>query len=209
VSDPSPETLAIQSPTPVEAPPPVVDQATPPEAKEPASLLAPKEDAAPEPVVEAEAVDYATLTLPEGLTADDPLLADATKIFGEHKLPKEAAQQLVDWFVKNRGEATQAIQTAAVEQTHIWEAELRADPELGGPKWAATEANVAKAAEIMPPDLVNLLNSQSLGTYPPLIKFLAKVGDMVSEDRLLTGRPPAAKVDELKEMFPSSYAANR
>src|SRR5262245_53151779 len=93
-TQPSPPT----TPTPPPSPPPT----TPPEPKEEPgekqSLLNEKP-----PVVAPE--KYEDFKVPEGYTLDGEVGKEASAMFKELNLPQEAAQRLVDFYVKQTQEA--------------------------------------------------------------------------------------------------------
>ena len=73
--------------------------------------------------------DYTRLALPEGYKADDPVFADAVKLFGDQKIAPEVAQKLIDFTVERDKAIAKAVNdsTAAnwTRQTGEWKESLR------------------------------------------------------------------------------------
>lgn len=200
----APETTAPQTTT--------ADAAASAPAPEVTSLLdgaaapetgAPVEAAAEQPA--AEPVDYfAALKLPEGVTADDPYLKDAVALFGEGKVAPELAQKLIDFDAKRQAEAVAKWQDEVAELSAKYLQEVKADPEIGGPKLPETMGYIGKAVDkFVPADLKVTLQSYGLGNHPAIAKLLAFVGRQLSEDVTVTGNPPAAQRDALRDWYPN------
>ena len=125
---------------PVQAPGPEPDPARPPDAvPEPDAVLEP--DAEPVP----EEIAYADFTVPDGVTLDAPALAEATALFRQARLPQEQAQKFVDLALSREKLATERSARAFADLQAGWVASIKADPEIGGPKFAASIAQAGRA----------------------------------------------------------------
>ena len=105
----------------------------------------------------------------------------------ELKLPKEAAQKMVDLAA--------AREQARIE-THArtvadWAESVKADKEIGGDKLAANLAIARKAIDLGPPELKTLLNASGLGNHPAVVKWALSVGKALSEDNFVPAGKPA------------------
>src|SRR5688572_27972359 len=67
-----------------------------------------KETKGTETKAEAPA-DYTNLALPEGYKADDPVFADAVKLFGDQKIAPDVAQKLIDFTVERDKAIAKAV----------------------------------------------------------------------------------------------------
>ena len=131
--------------------------------------------------VEAEAaIDY-TFETPEGVTLNEGDLTSFTAIAKELKLPKDAAQKVVDLAIARETARAEAHAT----QVSKWADEVKADKELG------TDENLAiarKAIDLGPPELKELLNGTGLGNHPAVVKWAFAVGKALSEDKFVAGK---------------------
>lgn len=153
------------------------DPAAPPDAPDPAADADP-----PEPVT-PDAIAYEPFTLPEGVTVDEASLAEAQALFAEAKLPQDAAQKFVDLYTDRVNALFQSQVEAAHRRNEEWVAEVKADPELGGEKFAAARAAAQKAlARFGSADLRRSLDDLWVGNNPALFRFFARVGRALNED---------------------------
>lgn len=142
-----------------------------------------------EPVVEGEPkgaapepeVDY-TFAPPEGVEFDTEDLTKFTDIAKTHKLPKEAAQAVVDLAAARE----KARAEAHFNQVSAWADTVTKDPELGKAENLATAKGVIDT--FGSPDLIGLLDSTGLGNHPEVVRLALKIGKALSEDALVTNR---------------------
>lgn len=134
-----------------------------------------KTDAEPAPI------DYKFET-PEGVTFDEARLGEFTEIAKDLKLPKEAAQKVLDLAVKHE----QARAEAFANQVQKWADEVKADKELGSTENLAAAVKAVDAFGT--PELKELLNSTGMGNHPEVVRLMAKIGKAISEDKLIAGR---------------------
>lgn len=133
----------------------------------------------------AEEVDY-TFELPEGVELDAKSMDEFKAMAKELKLPKEAAQKMVD-LAAQREQAR--IETHA-KTVADWAESVKADKEIGGDKLAANLAVARKALELGPPELKDLLNASGLGNHPAVVKWALAVGKALSEDNFVPAGNP-------------------
>lgn len=130
----------------------------------------------------AEEVVY-EFQLPEGVETDDAAKEEFVAIAKELKLPKEAAQKVVDLAIKREQARTEAF----VKQVQGWEESVKSDKELGGDKLPETLAVCRKAIDLGPPELRDLLSSTKMGSHPAVVKWAYAVGKALSEDKFVKG----------------------
>lgn len=133
---------------------------------------------------------YADYTVPDGLTLDPTMLADANAVFKELGLSQEKAQKLIDLQTKyalgQDGARAEALKTALDKQAQDWTAEIKNDPEFGGAKFDSTVATAVKAMQAFgDPQLRQLLNESGLGNNPSMVKLFAKIGSAIGEDKIV------------------------
>lgn len=133
---------------------------------------------------------YADYTVPEGLTLDPAMLADANAVFKELGLSQEKAQKLIDLQTKyalgQDGARAEALKTALDKQSQDWTNEIKADPEFGGAKFDSTVATAVKAMQAFgDPQLRQLLNESGIGNNPSMVKLFARIGSAIGEDKIV------------------------
>lgn len=133
-------------------------------------------------VDEAAEVSY-EFTLPEGMERDAEATEEFIAIAKELKLPKEAAQKVVDLAVKRE----QARADAFTETVKGWETAVKTDKDLGGDKLPETLATCRKAIDLGPPGLRDLLSSTKMGSHPDVVRWTYAVGKALSEDKFVAG----------------------
>jgi len=136
----------------------------------------------------ADEVDY-TFELPEGVELDAESMDEFKAMAKELKLPKDAAQKMVDLAAKRE----QARIDAHAKTVADWAESVKADKEIGGDKLAANLAVARKALELAPPEMKDLLNASGLGNHPAIVKWAFAVGKALSEDNFVpAGKPVEA-----------------
>lgn len=128
---------------------------------------------------------YGDFTTPEGMPVNETILGEFKTVAAELKLPKEAAQKLVDLQVKN----VQAQMEQWKHTRQTWVAELKADKEYGGDNFNKTihKANMALRQFDKDGGFLKALKG-TFENHPETVKFLARVHDALGEDAVHTGR---------------------
>lgn len=186
------------APAAAPAPAPTTLLGAPPAAAPPAEGQAPDADAK---ATEAAAPDYSALALPEGAIAD-PATMDAFKaVLGEHKLPTESAQKLLDLHLQ-----TLQAQQAQVQQTIAgWAQQVGSDPEIGG---AGQKQALGLARQALDaygsPELISVLNDTGLGNHPAVIRAFYRMGKAIAEDGR-KGPGHGVAPDPLRALYPTMF----
>jgi hypothetical protein len=129
--------------------------------------------------------------LPEGMPVDTEGLAAFEPIAKDLKLTQEQAQKLVDLQVA----AVTRQQEAQQAQVAQWLTDLKADKDLGGANLSTTAKNSSMAVERFGDQaLKDLLNTTGLGNHPAFVRWAAKVGAAMAEDKVIpAGGPTGTK----------------
>lgn len=147
---------------------------------------------------------YADFTAPDGIELDTVVLEDFKATAKELNLPQEAAQRVVDLGVALIQKATEQNAAAIAEVQQGWIQASKADPEFGGAKLNESLGLTRKALDkVGSPELVTLLNDSGLGNHPEIIRVLAKVGKLFSEDGLVTGSGDVQPQSAAKRIYPN------
>lgn len=139
-------------------------------------------------------------TLPDNYTVA-PIMDDFKAIAKESGLSQDAAQKMVDLYVKaeqQRMENWQGIQKEWVETA-------KADKEYGGAKF---NENITVAAGVInkygTPELRKAMDDYGIGNHPEFIRFCVKVGKSMAEDNHVSGQASATKdADPAKTLYPN------
>ena len=157
----------------------------------------------PEPEAQAPSVlgteapepfDAEKITLPEGLSKDDALFGDFTNLAKEHGLPMPVAQTLVDLAAKQVQAANQKLQASWDKQNSDWQAEVRADKEIGGDNLQGvlqTFSKVASDPELSDPKFREALAFTGAGNHPAIVRTLTRWAKALSEGGPVRGTPTA------------------
>jgi len=181
-------------------PPTLLTQPTVPPTT-PTEPAAPAEPAKIEPAATPEPLTVESLKAPEGMEIP---AAEAEKFIGilsDDKLsPGDRANALLSLQSEvAKGWAEKS--TAAFND--FWDQQVEAvksDPEIGGAKLEPALAKISSVLnEYGSPELREVLNVTRVGDSPAVVKFLAKIADVLSEGAPVRGTP--APVKSLEETF--------
>ncbi len=159
---------------------PVADPATPTatpdaDAAAAAAAKAAEEAAKPKPP------DKYELKLPDGSLIDAGYLQRIEAEAKNRGLSQEDAQSLVT------SEST-AAEGRRNAQADAWEADTRADPEIGGESFNETaELGKRFVEKFASPVLIAELDRWGLGSHPEFVRMCAKAGKAMTEDTLVNG----------------------
>lgn len=150
------------------------------------------------------------LKLPEGMDKADPILAKFGETIANDKLgPQERAQALIDLHtdvIKKVGEAnTEAWKNVKAE----WEAEVKADKEIGGDKLQPALQQISKALETSlgidgAKAFKSALDITGAGSNPAIVRGMAKLAAVLTEGGHVTGGPGKGKLGIAETFFPNS-----
>lgn len=141
---------------------------------------------------------YEAFTVPEamqGLELDEAATSALGDLFKELGLPQDKAQAAFEKLLGIQQalggtpeQQEQAIQERVAKMNGDWTAACKADPDIGGQNWDASVRTMAKVmAAAGDEDFSKLLTSSALGSHPAMVKFVVRVGRLMSEDVLVDG----------------------
>lgn len=152
-------------------------QATPPTSGEGAPSPEAKPTEAPVPGAEAEIVYE--FQLPEDVQFAEGEVDEFKNVAKDLKLPKDAAQKIVDIATKREQARAEAFRTTV----EGWAETTKADKELG------KDENIALAQKAVEtfgtPELKEILKSSGLGNHPEVVRAFLKIGRQISEDSIV------------------------
>ena len=131
---------------------------------------------------------YEAFKVPDGLTIDDTMLTEYSQLAKGANLSQEQAQAMVDFGAKIAQQAVKSVLDDGNAQIAKWANDAKADAVIGGDNLKPALAAGRRAIDAFgSKELVTALNETGLGNHPELIKFFAKVGELVKEDRIVGG----------------------
>lgn len=137
-------------------------------------------------------VEYEDFELPDGFEMDTAALERFAPLMAKHNLTQEMAQEFVSEFAAMRQAEIQA-ENESIESTmrELNKANLeavKADPVFGGDNLEATRAAMSKVlGNPAGRELGQLLALAGLESHPAVIKALAPLGQLMTEDTLELG----------------------
>jgi hypothetical protein len=184
----APPASPAPAPAPAESPAPSPADA-PASAPSPAAAPAPKPEGAP------EKYDFSA---PEGSQAfDEHVLGAYGEVAKSLNLTQAQAQSVLDKVApvirERQMEQVKAAYAEIGGMPDTWEAQTKADKEIGGDKLAENLALATKVRDLGGPELVKVLNVSGMGNHPAVIKAFVKFGRMLSEDTFVAGSGGAQK----------------
>ena len=205
-----------------EAAPPTTDSTAAtdtPAAKAPEGAIPAANAEAPAPAAgeakpdgEAKADAPLELKLPDGFAVDDAVLGEFKALATEAKLAPEQAQKLVDFHVRAQESVYAKAQESFDAQAKAWQAETKADKEIGGREFEGTLKHARLAlSRFGTPELTQALEQSGLGNHPEVVRLLARVAKATAEDssagkHSTAQATPATSEDAfLRSMYPHLF----
>lgn len=151
-----------------------------------------------EPKAEIKPEDY-KLDLPEGVKAEDATLAAFLPVAAKHGLTNEAVQAIITDMAPQMAEQSAAL-AAAVNAPYeawkttqeTWQAEIRNDPEIGGPKLPETLRVCAAAMDqYCTPEFRRALEITGAGNHPAIVRGIHSFAKALTEGGPVRGDKPA------------------
>lgn len=129
-------------------------------------------------------ITYETFKVPEGMEIDSAALESFLPLAQAQKLSQEDAQKYVDLFAKGAERAAELQAQTWVDLKNTWETETRADKEIGGERLDESlqyaKLSVVKLGTVA---LSQALEITGFGNHPEFVRFFAKVGKLISDDK--------------------------
>jgi len=128
------------------------------------------------------------LKMPDGVEVDKELSQAIGAEFKELGLTHRQAQKLADKYIAVMQQREQQRWENFSKTVAKWADEAKSDSEIGGENWNTTVENARRAvAKFGTPKLREYFDATGGGNHPEVIRFMAKVGAMIREDKPATG----------------------
>lgn len=125
---------------------------------------------------------------------DADLLTAATPIFKAAGLSNDQAQQIAQFYAANvlpgvsNYVQQQTLELLGIADMGEWAAQLKADKEIGGAKYAENMTIIAQGREAFASkELTALLETTRLGNHPEINRLFLKLGREIAEPKVLRG----------------------
>lgn len=130
----------------------------------------------------------------DGVTLDADVMKEFENNARELDLDQAAAQKIANLGAKMSAKLQSDLKSKVETAHKEWAAAAKADPEFGGEKLEANLGIAQKAiAQFASEPLKALLRDTGLGNNPEVIRLFWKVGQAISEDKLIPGgKAPAS-----------------
>lgn len=133
---------------------------------------------------------YEAFVAPEGSQLDTGVMDKFAEAARELNLNQGAAQAMIDKMAP-------IIATRQHEQIETlkadWLTATTADTEIGGTKFEASKVFAARAMDqFATPGLKEIFNATGFGNHPDVMRMMVKVGQAISEEKIVTGGLPAS-----------------
>lgn len=155
--------------------------------------------AAPSPAAAATPVATTTPwvpTIPQGSPLDVGYVKSVADLAAAKGIPAEQAQAFLEF---QHTQALAHIQQAQTERT-AWEAELKADPKIGGDKFDATIKEVDRSLDKLFGPQANsfreILKNTGYGSNPTVVRALAHAASLLRDDSFNPGAATGGKPSE-------------
>jgi hypothetical protein len=152
--------------------------------------------------------DPATFSPPEGVTLSDEDKTQLGDIATKHGLTSEAVTDLLGVYKAKVDSASEAPVKAFLELNDKWQAEVKADKDIGGEKLPAVLQSIGKLLDdprYSDPGLKAALTYTGAGNNPAIIKAFYKMSQALTEGGHVGGEPPRAapKPTGAQAMYPN------
>ena len=135
------------------------------------------------PVVVLTSDDLRYEGLPDTFKLDETLSTEFLKVATDANLPKEQAQALLKLHVTQLEAAQQASLEAWNATQATWQAQIKADPEIGGSKLTEVLSTCAKAIdEFGTPEVRAALDQTGAGNHPAILKMIHKMAEALVKE---------------------------
>jgi hypothetical protein len=136
---------------------------------------------------------------PEGVEVDQEQVGKLQGILADAKLsPPERAQALYDLHAAALKQAVEAPVNLFMKLQSDWQAQVKADPEIGGAKLEQATANIAKAIDAVAgsPEAAAKMREAFVftgaGNHPEIVRLMARMSAAFVEGGAISGGPASA-----------------
>jgi len=156
-----------------------------------------------------DTIDYSALALAEGSPLSEAALGSMREFARDNKMPVEEAQRFLQYQEQIKSAYNAEFERSAQENL----AKAKADPELGGEHWPATQRAMVATLQHFDPAVTQYLRSTKLINDPLIVAGLVKIDKLRREP---SKAPPGGndkhfssgsqdKIARLQDKYPASW----
>lgn len=154
--------------------------------------------------------EYEAFKVPDGHELDGEVAKEAGALFKEMKLSQTDAQKLVDFYVKQTQEATDAPYKVWEQKQEEWRQAIANDPDIGS-KLPQVKVTVSRMLDVLgdaklASEFRQALDFTGAGNHPAVVKAMFKLASMVTEGAHVSGRNPSEHGQRAPGVRPESAA---
>lgn len=143
------------------------------------------------------------LKVPEGFALDEAVSKEFTALAKESKLSQEQAQKFADLHAKLMKDASQRLVSQWEKTIEGWQAEAKADPEIGG---ANHEEKLATAKfglkTFGTPELAQLMDDLFVGNHKEFIRLFYRLGKIAQDPKFVEAEGVGAPKSDAEVLYP-------
>lgn len=153
--------------------------------------------------------DTYEITTSTGEQLDGEDLDKLNQVCKKAGITQKQAQMLFSAYENDVSDFNQQLQSSYNQQLQSWRDAVMNDRELGQDNFEKTKANIKNViSRFGSSELSDFLNKSGLGYNPDFVRFVNKVGSLISNDNNFIGgntNPQVSEADRQKEMLMKLY----
>lgn len=153
--------------------------------------------------------DTYEITTSTGEQLDGEDLDKLNQVCKKAGITQKQAQMLFSAYENDVSDFNQQLQSSYNQQLQSWRDTVMNDRELGQENFEKTKANIKNVINRFgSSELSDFLNKSGLGYNPDFVRFVNKVGSLISNDNNFIGgntNPQVSEADRQKEMLMKLY----
>ena len=153
--------------------------------------------------------DAYEITTSTGEQLDGEDLDKLNQVCKKAGITQKQAQMLFSAYENDVSNFNQQLQSSYNQQLQSWRDTVMNDRELGQENFEKTKANIKNViSRFGSSELSDFLNKSGLGYNPDFVRFVNKVGSLISNDNNFiggNGNPQVSEADRQKEMLMKLY----
>ncbi len=153
--------------------------------------------------------DTYEITTSTGEQLDGEDLDKLNQVCKKAGITQKQAQMLFSAYENDVSNFNQQLQSSYNQQLQSWRDAVMNDKELGQQNFEKTKANIKNViSRFGSSELSDFLNKSGLGYNPDFVRFVNKVGSLISNDNNFIGgnnNPQVSEADRQKEMLMKLY----
>lgn len=158
----------------------------------------------------AAALAKVEIKVPEGAVVDEKQMTAFKEILTDEKLsPQDRGNKLIEIHANALKAAVEGPVTTWMNLQTEWQAKVKADPETGGPNFAANEVTIGKFIDEIGGKEAKAMREAFVftgaGNHPELVRLMLRAGKALTEGSMVSGAALGAKTQTLEQAAAAMY----